>query len=77
MGWFGERVSKVICDGKSSLFWHDNWLGDVHLHRRFDRLFNLATYKLISLAEMCALGWRWRERRGGGGEVCGCGKRRC
>ncbi|KEH41360.1 hypothetical protein MTR_1g049220 [Medicago truncatula] len=44
-GWFGERVSKVIGNGKSTFFWYDNWLGDVG---------------------------RWGERRGGGGEDCGC-----
>ena len=56
-GWFGERVSKVIGDGKSTFFWYDNWLGDVSLCRRFGRLFDLATNKLISVADIYVLGW--------------------
>jgi len=76
-GWFGEGVSKVVGDGKSTLFWFDNWLGDVPLCRRFGRLFDLATNKLISVADMCELGWEEGERRGVGEEDCGRGKRRC
>ena len=67
-GWFGERMSKVIGDDKSTFFWYDNWLGDIPLCRRFGRLFDLATDKLITVADMCVLGWEvgggaWRWRR--------------
>ena len=68
-GWFGARVSRVLGDGKNTFFWFDNWIGDVPLHRRFGRLFDLATNKLISVADMFDLGWeergeawRWRRR---------------
>lgn len=68
-GWFGERVSKVVGDGNNTFFWYDNWLGDVPLCRRFGRLFDLATNKLISVANMFVLGWEegggvwsWRRR---------------
>ena len=68
-GWFGARVSRVLGDGKNTFFWFDNWIGDVPLRRRFGRLFDLATNKLISVADMFELGWeeggeawRWRRR---------------
>jgi len=68
-GWFGERVSKVLGDGKNTFFWCDNWLGDVPLCRRFSRLFDLARNKLILVADMFVLGWEeggeawcWRRR---------------
>jgi len=54
---------------KTHFFWFDNWIGDVPLRRRFGRLFDLATNKLISVADMFDLGWeeggkawRWRRR---------------
>ena len=56
-GWFGARVSRVLGDGKNTFFWFDNWLGDVPLRRRFGRLFDLATHKLITVADMFELGW--------------------
>jgi len=62
---------------KTHFFWFDNWLGDVPLRRRFGRLFDLATNKLISVADMFELGWEEGARRGGGGEGCGHGKKRC
>jgi len=68
-GWFGERVSRFIGDGKNTLFWFDKWLGDVPFCRRFARLFDLATNKMSAVADMCALGWEdggeawsWRRR---------------
>jgi len=68
-GWFGERVSKVVGDGKNTFFWFDNWVGDVPLCRRFSHLFDLATNKFVIVADMCDLGWAvgggawsWRRR---------------
>jgi hypothetical protein len=68
-GWFEDRVSKVLGDGTSTLFWQDRWVGDVPLCRRFARLFDLSTNKFSTVAEMCALGWEvggeawsWRRR---------------
>ena len=68
-GWFAARVSKRVGDGSSTFFWHDRWLGDVPFRTRFSRLFDLATNKLCTVAEMSALGWgiggeawMWRRR---------------
>ena len=44
-GWFVERVSKVLGDGKNTYFWLDRWVGEVPLCRRFARLFDLTTNK--------------------------------
>jgi len=68
-GWFTERVSKRMGDGSSTFFWYDRWLGDVPLRTRFSRLFDLATNKMCTVVDMCALGWEvggeawcWRRR---------------
>ena len=68
-GWFTRRVSKVLGDGTNTFFWFDRWLGDVPLCMRFARLFDLATNKLSTIADMCTLGWEeegeawsWRRR---------------
>ena len=47
-GWFVERVSKVLGDGKNAYFWLDRWVGEVPLCRRFARLFDLTTNKLLA-----------------------------
>ncbi|XP_024630227.1 uncharacterized protein [Medicago truncatula] len=68
-GWFAQRVSKVLGDGRNTFFWLDKWVGDVPLCRRFARLFELTTNKLITMADMYAIGWEdggaawsWRRR---------------
>lgn len=68
-GWFTDRVSRRVGDGSNTLFWHDRWLGEVPLCKRFTRLFDLASNKLSTVAEMHTLGWeeggvawRWRRR---------------
>ena len=68
-GWFAERVSKVLGDGKNTYFWLDRWVGDVPLCRRFARLFDLTTNKFSTVADIYALGWEdggealnWRRR---------------
>jgi hypothetical protein len=62
-------VSRRVGDGTNTLFWHDRWLGDVPLCRRFSRLFDLAVEKSITVTSMFARGWeeggeawRWRRR---------------
>jgi len=68
-GWFAERVSKVLGDGTNTYFWFDRWVGDVPFCRRFARLFDLATNKFSTVADICALDWEeggdtwsWRRR---------------
>jgi hypothetical protein len=68
-GWFVERVSKKVGDGTNTFFWYDRWLGDTPFCTRFRRLFDLASNKLCTVADMVALGgevdgeaWGWRRR---------------
>ena len=68
-GWFAERVSKVLGDGKNTYFWLDRWVREVPLCRRFARLFDLTTNKLSTVADIYDLGWEdggeawsWRRR---------------
>jgi len=64
----GIGVDGGVGDGSDTLFWHDRWLGDAPLCRRFDHLFGLALNKHITVAEMFTHGWEvrgdaWRWRR--------------
>ena len=56
-GWFAERVSKVLGDGKNTYFWLDRWVREVPLCRRFARLFDLTTNKLSTVADIYHRGW--------------------
>ena len=76
-GWFSGRVSRRIGDGTNTLFWHNRWLGDVPLCRRFSRLFDLAVEKSITVASMFTHGWEEGATRGDGEEGCGCVRRIC
>ncbi|KAK2395676.1 hypothetical protein QL285_057389 [Trifolium repens] len=67
-GWFGECVSRKVGDGTDTLFWSYPWVGGVPLCERFGRLYDLATSKSRTVAEMYALGWEaggeaWAWRR--------------
>jgi len=64
-GWCRGRY----CDGDTTSFWLDRWVGDVPLCRHFSRLFNLAENKLAIVTSMFSLGWevgggawQWRRR---------------
>ncbi|PNX57427.1 cysteine-rich receptor-like protein kinase, partial [Trifolium pratense] len=57
VGWFGESVGRKVEDGTDTLFWTDPWLGGSPLCDRFSRLFDLATTKSSTVAEMFSLGW--------------------
>ncbi|KAK2382490.1 hypothetical protein QL285_070021 [Trifolium repens] len=63
-GWFGESVLRKVGDGTKTLFWSDPWLGGTPLSARFGRLFDLASTKLRSVAEMFSSGWGQMERLG-------------
>jgi hypothetical protein len=74
-GWFADSVYRKVGNNANTFFWHDRWLGDVPLCRWFGRLFDLSLNKLITVAEVFSLGWEVGEKRGGGGEGCGSGRR--
>ena len=68
-GWFTDRVSRGVGDGVNIFFLYDRWLGEVPLCKRFTCLFDSATNKLSTVAEMHILcweeggeAWRWRRR---------------
>ena len=68
-GWFAERVSKKVGDDTSTYFWYDRWLGDVPFCTKFRRLFDLASNKLSTVADMVVpsgevVGDAWGWRRG-------------
>ena len=46
----------MLGDGTSTFFWLDRWVGDVAFCRRFARLYDLASKKLSTVADMFALG---------------------
>ncbi|RHN59920.1 putative reverse transcriptase zinc-binding domain-containing protein [Medicago truncatula] len=68
-GWFSDNVSRVVGDGKNTMFWTDAWVGGMPLSERFTKLFNLSLLKSESVFGMFTLGWglegaAWRWRRG-------------
>lgn len=44
-------------DGNNTLFWWDPWIDGVMLKNTFSRLFDLSINKMVTVAEMYALGW--------------------
>jgi len=62
--WFSHNVSRVIGNGKNTM-----WLGEVSLRVRFPRLFDLSLFQDVSMFDLCQLGWgvegqawSWRRR---------------
>ncbi|MCI00433.1 cysteine-rich receptor-like protein kinase, partial [Trifolium medium] len=75
-GWFVESIARRVGNGADTFFWTDPWLGGVPLSVTYRRLFDLATNKSISVADMCELGWEedlwvWRYDMAGGYSVRG------
>jgi hypothetical protein len=54
--WFDNNNRRVVGDGRSTYFWTDNWMGDVPLGVRFQRLFDLAVSEGSTMEEMARLG---------------------
>lgn len=55
--WFEENIRRIVGDGRETLFWYDNWVGEVPLRFKFPRLFDLAVNKDRTVKEMRRLGW--------------------
>ena len=47
--WFDDNVRRVVGDGKGTLFWYDNWIGDIPLRLKFPKLFDLAMFKEVTV----------------------------
>lgn len=41
---FFKCVGRKVGNGRSTLFWHDTWVGDSPLKIRFGKLFSVATF---------------------------------
>jgi len=74
-GLFRDNVSRLMGNGKLTMFWSDVWVGDKALLDRFSRLFDLSLRKDAPVFEMSQLGWGRMVRRGSGGRGCFCGRR--
>lgn len=55
--WMSDNVVRRVGDGCSTLFWVDLWLDDCPLERSYSRLYQLADNKLVTVSELCQLGW--------------------
>jgi len=67
--WFDDNVGREVGDGAQTLFWWDPWIDRLVLKNTFSRLFDLATNKMATVAEMYSLGWgeegeawKWQRR---------------
>jgi len=74
--WFDDNVGREVGDGAQTLFWWDPWIDDLVLKNSFSRLFDLATHKVTTTAEMYSFGWGLRVKLGSGGVVCWLGRKR-
>jgi len=59
--WFDANVGQEVGDGAQTLFWWDPLIDGMVLKNRFSRLFDLATNKMATTAEMYSLGWEEGE----------------
>jgi len=50
--WFEDNVRRVVGDGRNTLFWYDNWIGNLPLKMKFSHLFDLAVDKLSLVRDM-------------------------
>jgi hypothetical protein len=55
--WFRANVCHSLGDGTHTLFWTDEWLEGVLFSVRFNRLYELAVVKSVSVSDMHLLGW--------------------
>ncbi|XP_024636485.1 uncharacterized protein [Medicago truncatula] len=55
--WFDDNVGREVGDGAQTLFWWDPWIDVLVMKNSFSRLFDLATNKLVTVAEMYSSGW--------------------
>jgi len=60
-------VSRSVGNGENTLFWSDVWCGGEEFRVRFNRLYDLSSFKGTLVSDMCHLGWgvdgeawRWR-----------------
>ena len=67
--WFSDHVSRLVGNGRNTLFWVDGWLGGEALSVRFSRLYDLSLDREVSVSDMFHGGWgvdgeawRWRRR---------------
>ena len=47
----------MVGDGRDTLLWYDNWVGDIPLRIKYPRLFELAVDKESKVGDMGRLGW--------------------
>ena len=66
--WFDDNVHRVV-GGRGTLFWYDNWIGEIPVRLKFPRLFDLSECKESAVEEMSRLRWEeeglawvWRRR---------------
>jgi len=66
--WLLNNITREVGDERSNLFWKDSWLDGSSLNISFKGLFELFDDKLITVADMHALGRdvngeAWKRRR--------------
>lgn len=57
MDWFNNVLVQKIDYGIDTSFWCDPWLEGETLCERFNRLFELASNKKVTIAYMVGFGW--------------------
>ncbi|KAK2418827.1 hypothetical protein QL285_040988 [Trifolium repens] len=50
--WISDALVKKVGNGESTLFWEENWIGDMILREKFSRLFSLSEQKEMRISEL-------------------------
>lgn len=61
--WFDDNIRRVVGGDRNTLFWHDNWVGEIPLRIKFPRLFDLLSVRSVQWRlgwEDGGTGWVWR-----------------
>lgn len=55
--WLLDNITREVSNDTNTLFWVDLWIQGKPLKSSFARLYELAENKLVTVAEMFAMGW--------------------
>jgi len=58
--WFDENIRRVVGDGRNTLFWYDNQVGEISLRLKFPCLFDLVDEMWRLGGTDGGRGWVWR-----------------
>lgn len=71
---FDDNIRWVVGDGRNTLFWHDNWVGEIPFWIKFPWVFDMAVSKECSVEVRVG---EWWKGVGVAAQVVGLGGGEC